>query len=190
MSTAFIFSITAIGVRSTYRVLKNDRVKNINIREENPTVASLYELLKTSSTMCLLYQSIFLLRRTVMAMILIFMKDSKVGQVISMIVTSLVWLQYIVKYQPFEEPTLNKLEIFNEIIIVTCLYHLLMFTQGLTYDENLIYKTGWSMDILLMVQFIVNIVSLGYNAALKVKAFIHRAWRIIALKRLKAMQER
>lgn len=53
-----------------------------------------------------------------------------------------------------------------------------------------IYNVGWSMDFLLMLQFSVNIASLGYNTLIKVKAFIARSRRLLVQKYLKAREER
>jgi hypothetical protein len=120
-----------------------------------------------------------------MTCILIFMRESKVGQIIAMILTSIAWLNYIIQNQPFEEPGLNKLEIFNEAIILTCLYHLLMFTQGLSRDLIMIYKVGWSMDILLMLQFSINIILLAFNFTLKIRSYLRRQYRLHRLKQEK-----
>ncbi len=48
---------------------------------------------------------------------------------------SIVYTAYILTVRPFEEKSLNKMEVFNEAIIMVCLYHMLIFTQGLTDNE-------------------------------------------------------
>ena len=81
---------------------------------------------------------------------------------------------YFVWFKPFEDPGLNKIEIFNEFIILVCCYHMFVFTGGITYDVYMIYKIGWSMDIMLILQFIINIVILTYGVLVKLKNMINR----------------
>ena len=49
-----------------------------------------------------------------------------------------------------------------------------MFTGGLTTDIMVVYDVGWSMDLLLLIQFSVNILCLGYSFALRVTAMLRR----------------
>ena len=68
-----------------------------------------------------------------------------------MMLTSLIYTAYILTVRPFDEKKLNYIEVFNEAIIMLCLYHMPIFTQGLTDNEQLIYLTGWSMDVILLL---------------------------------------
>lgn len=97
-----------------------------------------------------------------------------------MIIISLCWMSYVIKNQPFEDKSLNFLEIFNEVVILVCLYHLLMFTQGINSNVVMLYNVGWSMDILLILMFMLNIASLGYNFSLKIKAILVRTKLMLA----------
>ena len=91
-----------------------------------------------------------------------------------MVLISLFYISYIIINKPFEERFTNRLEIFNETIILACYYHLLMFTGGITTDIMVVYDVGWSMDLLLLIQFSVNILCLGYSFALRVTAMLRR----------------
>lgn len=99
------------------------------------------------------------MRRILMALVLVFFKDHKIFQVASLMLVSLAYLTYQIIFQPFEDRFLNKIEIFNEIIILTCYYHLLAFS---TDNEDMIgiYNVGWSMDIILVFHFSVNLLYL------------------------------
>lgn len=57
---------------------------------------------------------------------------------------------------------INRLELFNEAIVLGSLYHMLVFTEGLTGDQFVIYNVGWSMNLLLLLQFLVNMIYLTY----------------------------
>lgn len=110
-------------------------MQNLDIREDNSKVSALYEFLKTNDKWSLMFQLIFVLRRVFIALILVYLKVSKMAQVFGLMITGLVYTGYILKVRPFEEKSLNNMEVFNEAIIMLCLYHMLIFTQGLTDDE-------------------------------------------------------
>ena len=57
------------------------------------------------------------------------------AQVFGMMLISIAYTAYILIVRPFDENSLNKMEVFNEAIIMLCLYHMLIFTQGLTDNE-------------------------------------------------------
>ena len=61
----------------------------------------------------------------------------------------------MIVYRPFESVALNRLETFNELMVLVSCYHLLIFSD--IHDDIVIkYKAGWSLDILIIVQFVVN----------------------------------
>ncbi len=173
-SATLIAVILILAAYSAIKVLRNTRIQNLDIREDNSKVSALYEFLKTNDKWSLMFQLIFVLRRVFIALILVYLKVSKMAQVFGLMITGLVYTGYILKVRPFEEKSLNNMEVFNEAIIMLCLYHMLIFTQGLTDDELLIYMTGWSMDIILLVQFSINLLFLGYNYFHKIKQVIRR----------------
>ena len=50
---------------------------------------------------------------------------------------------------------MNLLEIFNEGIVIVCNYHLLIFVNpGISMELK--YRAGWSLDLIIIVQFIFN----------------------------------
>jgi hypothetical protein len=96
------------------------------------------------------------------------------AQVFGFILVSLGYMFYIVSVMPFEELSLNYLEVFNECIILGCLYHLLVFTGGLTDDVHKVYIVGWSMDVVLLFQFAVNVLFMAYGYILKIRDYYRR----------------
>ena len=131
-SLILIFSILSVIIFNTGKVLKNSDSENLEIREKNETVASLYELLRTDNRWALLYQSIYFARRLTLSLILVFLKEAPILQVFIMIGATITFIGYIISVRPFEAKVLNWLEVFNEIIILGCLYHMIIFTDGLT----------------------------------------------------------
>ena len=50
---------------------------------------------------------------------------------------SLFFLMYLLRYRPFEEPKNNRLEIFNEAMVLIAGYHFIFFTDLQPYIEDL-----------------------------------------------------
>ena len=62
---------------------------------------------------------------------------------------------YMIHVRPYEDPIINRLETFNEIIILVCCYHLLFFIDG-NIEIKMKFMAGWSLDLLILVQFLFN----------------------------------
>ena len=105
---------------------------------------STYSEIKTDSKAALLYNVIFMLRRLLFSLIAVVMDGSPVLQVQLLIFHCILMLIYNILVQPFEEPTLNYLEIFNELCIIVAAYHLIPFTDFLD-DPEIKYEIGWSI---------------------------------------------
>ncbi len=93
--------------------------------------------------------------------------------------------------KPFENPLLNRLEIFNELCIMGAAYHLFVFTPFVD-DPEFQYKVGWSMIGVTVLNIVVNIGIMGYASYKRLKlAFIKLKLRYKALreKRQKAYKE-
>ena len=56
-----------------------------------------------------------------------------------MIYVTLGFIAYIASVMPFESMALNVLELFNELVVLTCLYHMLAFTGILGDEKDLLY---------------------------------------------------
>lgn len=135
-------------------------------------VGSYFELLRTSNKAALLYQSIYFMRRLSLSLILVFLKGFPIIQVFLMIFVSLAFVIYICSVRPFESKILNMIELFNELVILSCLYHMVIFTEVLLEDREVLYLVGWSMDILLTIQFFLNVLFIGYQ-------FLYTVWSMI-----------
>jgi hypothetical protein len=85
-----------------------------------------------------------MLRRLLFSLIAVVMDGSPVLQVQLLIFHCILMLIYNILVQPFEEPMLNYLEIFNELCIIVASYHLIPFTDFLD-DPEIRYEVGWSI---------------------------------------------
>ena len=70
-------------------------------------------------------------------------------------ITSLLLNIYLIYYKPFKERNLNRLEIFNELCVLGCSYHLLFFA-GVINDSFIKYKIGFSMIAFGVLSILVN----------------------------------
>ena len=137
ISICFLASFIAIAIYITVSVFRG--TAGYNHAKANSKLSSLYELLKNESKSALMFNAVFIVRRMVLAVLLVTQKNSKSIQIFGMIIATLVTIAYLIKVKPFESSLVNGLEIFNEVIIIICLYHMLFFTEALTSDSAMIY---------------------------------------------------
>jgi hypothetical protein len=93
-------------------------------------------------------------RRLFYAIILLFINNA-FFQVVGLSVLSLVQIIYLIETKPYEDSKVNMLETFNEVIVMICNYHLLVFVDR-NVSTQLKYTAGWSLDLIFVMQFILN----------------------------------
>ena len=84
----------------------------------------------------LFYNIWFVVRRLILAISLFLMRDFVVIQLAILNIGSFVTVQYLIVCRPFEDETSNKVEIFNEIIILLISYLCWVFTD---FQDNIAY---------------------------------------------------
>jgi hypothetical protein len=94
ISAMLLFSITLIVALNIQRV----RTGHL----DDPKFSAIFELLKPQSKPALLYHSVFVLRRLLLALTLVFMKDSQVSQISLLIGISLAYSLYLIRVRPFD----------------------------------------------------------------------------------------
>ena len=102
-----------------------------------------------------MYYAIYLFKRVLLSCIIVFIQDH-FFQIYTLIFFSLASVCYSIYERPFENPAINKLETFNELMTLVCCYHLLFFSEANPY-YILKYQTGWGLDILILLQLLINI---------------------------------
>jgi len=65
------------------------------------------------------------------------------------------------RVKPYEDLKTNALESFNEGCILVGVYHLIPMTDYLE-DENMRFNVGWSINLLVLFQILVNTLVLTY----------------------------
>jgi hypothetical protein len=101
----------------------------LELSETKERFGSLYEVLKLKSKTALHFNAFFVSRRFIYALTIVTMKSVQGIQVIFMMFQSIGILIYLIYVKPFQEPLLNRLEIFNELCILCTVYHLIIFSD-------------------------------------------------------------
>jgi hypothetical protein len=99
------------------------------VGEKYQKINALFDTLRPSSKSAQVFTGVFLLRRFLYALILVFVGNAYF-QVVCLVFVSLGYIMYLIHSRPFEDPKINSLEIFNEYMVLATCYHLLFFTEA------------------------------------------------------------
>jgi hypothetical protein len=102
-----------------------------------------------------------MLRRLLFSVVVFVFADYPFAQIQIIIFHCILLIVYNKLARPFENPTLNRLEIFNELCIIGAAYHLFVFTQFVD-DPKLQYNVGWSMIGVTTFNIVVNMAIMAY----------------------------
>lgn len=120
------------------------------------TIGTLYSGLRyDTSKASLLYPVIFVLRRLIFVTVAVRCHDTPIIQVLSTLLSSFGILVYLFHVKPLISN--NLLEIYNELTITLCSYHLIIFTevaQGF-FDKK--YLAGFSIITIVGLNLLINI---------------------------------
>ena len=73
---------------------------------------------------------IFTLRRFIFTILAIFAAEYLFVQIFSLLLTSYIQIVYLLVWRPFEDPFMNKMEIFNETSTILLSYFLFLFSPA------------------------------------------------------------
>jgi|LauGreDrversion4_2_1035121.scaffolds.fasta_scaffold70487_1 hypothetical protein len=122
---------------------------------------SLFESLKLKKGRWpLLYNLLLLLRRLCYALSIIFLRNYQLFQVIIHCYSSLLILIYLIRVRPFKLPLLNRIEIFNEAIILSGSYILF---QIVINTKEAGKTVSWMQISLCLLQIGVNMLVIVYS---------------------------
>ena len=125
------------------------------------TIGTIYIELRQDSKMALLYHVFYTLRRLFFSLLVFVFRDQPSIQVQLFVFHCILVIIYIVLCKPFENPVMNRLEIFNELCIIVAGYHLFTFTSFVDSASSQ-YMMGWSMIGVTIFNIAVNMIVLGY----------------------------
>ncbi len=95
------------------------------------TIGVLYSQFKIKKKWAAAFNVIFMLRRIIYAFIFTLLAEYSAFQVISMNLMSLMMLCYILLVIPYIENRLNIIEVYNELTVLICSWHLFLFSEYL-----------------------------------------------------------
>lgn len=120
-------------------------------------IGSLYSGLNERSKGALAYNVLFVSRRLIFAFIIVRLFYYPCQQVQVMMLSSIMMIIYTVSVRPFEEPLLNRVEIFNELCILVSSYHLIVFTDFMpSGNEGIQEKAGYTMIGVTLLNVLIN----------------------------------
>jgi hypothetical protein len=116
----------------------------------------MYQNLLTNNRVTVQYNFLFLMRRVIFAVSAIFLTDYPLFQLYLLFAQSFLVMIFVIKLRPFDQPLLNRLEIFNEICIYaeTCLT--ILFTDLNIEGMESNYNIAWIVILILFINFAVN----------------------------------
>ena len=106
---------------------------------------AIFEGLKTNQKSSLAYPMIFLIRRFILIFVAKVTQTHFFVQLSSTVIVSFIQVSYLVAFQPFEEPLMQKLEIFNEVTTILVIDFLSYFSYANQDSGNV------SADIFLIL---------------------------------------
>jgi hypothetical protein len=141
-------------------------------------VASIKSTFRAAS----LYIVLFLLRRLVFALSLVFLTDWPLLQVNLLFLQSLSLLLYLLACRPFDDPVISAQELFNELCILGVTYPSLLFS-GYLDDPLIEYQAGWYIVGVIGVNLTVNMSIALVQAGRGARQAVRRMCMKVRLKR-------
>lgn len=83
------------------------------------------------------------------AYILVYWSNSTIHQLFAVFTLNMLQICYMAQFRPYENPTTNRIDLFNEVVTLMCTYCMLTFT-GLVTSAQTRYKCGWVMAVLIL----------------------------------------
>jgi hypothetical protein len=135
----FIAGFLAIAGINYYLVSASRKAETIpQITSDNPVVEALFITLKDCPQAKLLgpYQGF---------------------QIQCLMAQSFVMLGYFLKVRPFESPTMNFLQVFNELVVIAAIMHMFIFSDGISTTTPMRINAGWTFVMIICLQIVVNL---------------------------------
>jgi len=104
----------------------------------------------------LFYASIFMIRRLLLAIAIVFMNHLLIGQIYFSVFASLLVMMFATFYRPFKKRFENNLEILNEVSVLLFSYSTFIFSDFVA-DPQARFQTGWAFCLLFLSNIVVNL---------------------------------
>lgn len=114
----------------------------------------------------ILYYSMFLIRRLLFVAFPTFLYNFSVLPLQLLMLTQTFYVIYYQGIRPHSSTTRVRLEIFNEIMVMVALYHIICFSE-FNMDVQMQYYSGYSYICVFGSVFVVNLVPMFTDAVRK-----------------------
>lgn len=125
---------------------------------------SMYTALNIKKKYFMVVTPLFLVRRLIYALTIVFMNDYPVLQIAINLNFSLCYLIFLIKHMPMNKKYLNYLEIMNECTLMIVFYECMAFTEFVS-EAVTRYNIGWSF-----------VMFTGGNLTVALVALIHKLY--------------
>ena len=112
---------------STYLIIRN--FSKLDSQGSLNSFGSLYEGMRIDSKSIVLYNVIYTVRRLLIGLNALFLGNTPSLQLMITLMSQTLILIYLLLVKPLDSSYMNNLEVFNEICILGCSYHLIFFTD-------------------------------------------------------------
>ena len=92
-------------------------------------------------------------------------------------------LGYFLKVRPFENSVLNFLQVYNELVVISAICHMFVFSEGIQTSSPMRVNAGWTFDLIIALQIVVNLVCLGGVTSHQVYRLMRQKVRVYLHKR-------
>jgi len=116
--------------------------------------------MRTTSALPVLYTAVFSLRRFLMILTVLLLKERPVILIYVLLVVFSFNFVYLYYARSHTEPILNTLECFNELCLIGLLYIMIFFIKRHHLDPVLVWNAGLAALALLSLMFFFNFVYL------------------------------
>ena len=149
------------------------KIDSVEDEEFKNKYGTLYEGLeldmdKDKRKEALIYPFLFILRRIVFMITVIFMAHFTWSQIAVNFASSFAMVIYFGFVWPFENHGLTKIEIFNEVITILLCYFMLCFTDWVQKAE-IRYAIGWIFILVISLHLGLHLIILLHNTYMIVK---------------------
>ena len=142
---------------------------------------AVFEGLRKDTRLSLLYPLIFLLRRALFSVVAIFCQELLILQIACLFCFSTIQIIFLILVEPFTEPLLQKLELFNEVCTLALVYIMVCFTdanEALFLTENyydFAFLVGMAINLLVHVYYLLKNSFLEMRDTIKEKCLKQKA---------------
>ena len=117
--------------------------------------------------------SLFVFRRLIYALNIVFLQGSTVAQLFVQFFCCLLMLLFIIDVNPLNQPFLNRIEIFNEVTLLILSYFLFFFSDFVP-NVYMRYALGWAFIFIAVLNIAVNWCALFFKAYLAIRDILRK----------------